>query len=272
MKKIQYIAFLTLTFLSFAALADTDEVRNLDKFTKIANSTSGDIYLKQGSPQKVELVGKKDFIASVETEVSGGRLNVRMKNNNHWSWHNDDNFKIYVTVENLDAVDINGSGDLSTQSKFTGTNMALNVNGSGNVMAELELSGQLDANVAGSGDIHLSGKFQNLKSRVSGSGDVELSANVANTAELNVSGSGEISARGKVQALVSQISGSGDLSASEFEADKCTIRVSGSGNAEVYVKNTLEASTSGSGDISYRGSPAQVNTHNTGSGSVSQSM
>jgi hypothetical protein len=217
-------------------------------------------------------VGRKEIVSNIETDVAGGKLKIHMKNENHWSWHDDDKFKIYITVESIDSIEINGSGDLTTQTKLTGTNMALNVNGSGNVEADIELTGQLDANVAGSGDIHLSGKFQNLKSHVSGSGDVDLAAVVANTAELNVSGSGEISARGKAPTLVSSVSGSGSLSASDFETDKCTIYVSGSGDAEVFVKSALDARTSGSGDISYRGSPAQVNSRNTGSGNVSHSM
>ena len=271
MKNTLRVIIFTFTFLSIAAFAQTGEVRNFDKFTKIANSSSADIYLKQGSPQKVELVGKKELVASIETEVTNGKLKIRMKDNSmHWSWHQNDNLRIYITVENIDAIELNGSGDLVAQTKVVGNNMELSVNGSGDVEAEMEMTGEMDANVAGSGNIKLKGKFQSLKTHVGGSGDIELSAAVTNVAAFDVAGSGEIKATGKAQAMEASVSGSGSLDATNFETDKTKVRVSGSGDAEVFAKVELDARTSGSGDISYKGNPAQVNTSNSGSGSVTK--
>jgi hypothetical protein len=235
MKRIMRLAVFCLAFLSIAAFAQTQDVRNVDKFTKIVNSTSGNIYLTQGSPQKVVIEGKKDLIANVETDVSGGKLKIRMKN--HWgsgSWFHDDEFKIIITAENLDAIDLSGSGDLTAQNKIVSNNMLIDVNGSGSLHATLEVSGLLETYVAGSGDISLRGTFGNIKSEVSGSGDVEFDTAVTNKAEFNISGSGEIKARGKAAVLVTSISGSGNLDAADFESDKCTIHISGSGDAKVY--------------------------------------
>ena len=269
MKSTQRIICFALTFASFAAFAQNHDVRPVDKFSKIGNSSSGDVYVKQGSPQRVELVGKKEIVANVETTVSNGKLTIQERSQ-HWLWSNDSNFKIYVTVEHLDAIEISGSGDLTTQNKLTGTNFDLTLTGSGDVAAEMELSGELNADVAGSGDINLKGKFQSLKSHVRGSGDIDLAAVVTNSAEFAISGSGEIKASGKAPIMEASISGSGNLDARDFETDQCKIRVSGSGDAQIYAKTGLDARTSGSGDISYRGNPVKVSTHNSGSGSVSR--
>ena len=271
MKSTLTLMFISLSFLSFAAFAQEHEVRNVAPFTKLSNSTSGDIYLKQGSPQRVEIVGKKDTIANLDTEVSNGKLKIQTKNHvGNWFSHSDDSLKIFITVENMEAIDNSGSGDVTTQGKFTGNNMELSINGSGTVKAELDLNGLLSADVSGSGDIDLSGKSQSLKSHVSGSGDVEMAIVVATTAEFDVSGSGDIKVKGKAKTMEASINGSGDLEATDFETDKSTVSVSGSGDAQVFAKLELNTRTSGSGDISYKGNPVQLNTFNSGSGSVNQ--
>ena len=274
MKNTIRLIFLTLTLVSCGAFAQGQikEGRNLDKFTKIENYTSGNVYVRQGSPQKVEVEGKKELVAAIETDVSSGKLKIRMKNNSgSWNWFHDNNpLNIYITVENIDAIDLTGSGNLIAQTRLTGNNLAVSIKGSGDLEAEVELSGQLDIDVQGSGDVELKGKSQNLKSQIEGSGDVDLAVVVANQAEFGISGSGEIKVKGKAQIVQASISGSGDLIANNLETDKCTVHVSGSGDAQVYVKSQLDASTSGSGDISYRGSPAQVSTHNSGSGGINK--
>jgi hypothetical protein len=50
--------------------------------------------------------------------------------------------------------------------------------------------------------------------------------------------------------------------------NSCDIRISGSGDVEVNVKESLEANISGSGSVTYRGNPAHVNSHSSGSGKV----
>jgi len=271
MKKLIGLVVLALASTSVLASSDTTEVRNLDKFTKIVQGATANVYLKQGSPQKVEVKAKQEMLGNLITEVSGGKLKISMKNQkNNWSWNNSNDYTVYITVENVESIDLSGSGNLVATTPVTGNNLELNVSGSGDLEAELALTGDLDLGITGSGDVNLKGKFQNLKGHVSGSGDAQLAATVAKQAVLNISGSGDIQVRGKVSVLEASISGSGDLSAEEFEADSCQVRVSGSGDAQVFVKNDLDARTSGSGDISYKGNPAKVITHNSGSGSVNQ--
>jgi hypothetical protein len=272
MKNTIRLIFLTLALISCSAFAQIKEVRNLDKFTNITNYTSGNVYVKQGSPQKVEIEGKKEILADIKTDVSGGKLKIHMKNNSgNWNWFHDNNLlNIYITVENIDAINLTGSGNLTAQTKLTGNNMVVSIKGSGDLEAEMELTGQMDIDVEGSGNIDMKGKFQNLKTQVEGSGDVDLSVVVANQAEFNISGSGEIKVNGKAQTVRASISGSGDLMANNLETDKCTVHVSGSGEAQVYVKSQLDASASGSGDISYRGNPVQVSSHSSGSGDINK--
>jgi len=271
MKTSLNLALLALTLTSTLAIADPKEIRNLDKFTQIDQGATANVYLRQGSPQKVEVEAKQDVLGNLLTEVSNGKLKISMKTQSgKWIWYNSNSCNIYITAENIDAIDVSGSGNLTVLTPLTGTNLALKVSGSGDLKAELALTGDLDLGVSGSGDVSVKGKFRNLKGAVSGSGDVELTADVSSRAVIDISGSGDIRLSGKAAVLEAGISGSGDLSADQFEADSGKVRISGSGDAQVFVKNDLDASTSGSGDITYKGNPTRVSTHNSGSGSVNK--
>jgi Putative auto-transporter adhesin, head GIN domain len=257
-----------LTFLYSCAFAQTKETRNVDTFTKLSFRLPGKLYLKQGTPQSVVLEGKKEALEKVNTEVSGGKLTI--ESNSKWSdWgRSSDQFTVYVTVKDLDAISVSGSGDLIAQTPITGANFDLNVSGSGSLDAEIKASGDIDADLSGSGDINLKGSCANYDSDISGSGKIKLEATITGKAEFSVSGSGKIDASGSAQQVKSSVSGSGKVMASNLVTDKCEIHISGSGDVEVNVKTDLDATISGSGSVSYKGEPNHLNSHASGSGHI----
>jgi len=269
MKKIIAPLFIVLLAATLAT-AQTKETRNVDTFTKINFRVPGKLYLRQGSPQKVELEGSKEFLAELETRVEGGRLVIGKEGKWNWGWNWGDNDKViaYVTVKDLNAVSVSGSGDLIAETKFISSEMDLNVSGSGSLQIEVEVSGDMEADVSGSGRIDLKGTCRNFNSDVSGSGRVIMSTSVKETADFGISGSGKIEASGTAREVKANISGSGRVYAANLEADKCEVRISGSGDVQINVKSELDANISGSGTVSYKGSPNHVNSHASGSGSV----
>ena len=267
MKKISlFIVLLAAGTLSFA---QNRETRNVDAFTKLSFRVPGKLYLKQGSPQKVELEGPKDVLKEIETEVDGGRLVIGKEGRwMNWNWGDNDKITAYVTVANIEAISVSGSGDLIGQGKFTMGNLDLNVSGSGSLQIEADASGNMEADVSGSGDVDLKGSCTNFDSDVSGSGKVLLSVNIRDKADFGVSVSGKIQADGTARDVKVQISGSGKVLAGNLETDKCDVRISGSGDVEINVKSELDANISGSGSVTYKGNPSHVNSHSSGSGNV----
>lgn len=258
-------AFLVSTTLT---MAQTREVRNVDNFTKISFGFPGKLYLKQGSPQKVELEGDKDVLEEVETEVDGSRLKIGREGKwSNWNF-GDAKITVYITVPNIDGVSVSGSGDIIGESKINTNDIDLNVSGSGSLSLDVEANGDVDANVSGSGNMDLKGHFESFESDVSGSGKVTLSATIDNTADFGISGSGKIEARGSADMVKTQISGSGKVLAADLQTNRCDIRISGSGDVEINVKNELDANISGSGSVSYKGNPKKINSHASGSGKV----
>jgi len=260
---------LVLIFAFSLIWAQNKETRNVDTFTKIAFRVPGKLYIKQGPTQKVELQGDKDVLSKIETEVNGSRLSIGRENGNWrmWDW-DDSKIVVYITVKDIEGLSVSGSGTLIGEGKIKTGDLDLNVSGSGNLEIEFEANGDLKANVSGSGNIDVKGNCQSLESQVSGSGNVRLEGAIAGRAEVNVSGSGKIIASGTAREIKTTISGSGEVRAANLEVEKCEVRISGSGDVEINVKRELEANISGSGSVTYKGNPSQVNSHSSGSGKV----
>jgi hypothetical protein len=257
--------FLSLTFV----FAQKRETKDVETFNKVAFRTPGKLYIRQGSPQKVEIEGSADILSKINVEVEGTRLVVDVQSKwYNWHWKNDDKINVYVTIENIEDISVSGSGDVITETKLTSPSLDLKVSGSGNLIAEVEVSGSLNADVSGSGEIELKGKCKDIESHVSGSGRVELNTNVSDNAFFSVSGSGKIQATGTAGSVKTNISGSGRVLAGNLETNKCEVRISGSGDVEINVKETLDAHISGSGSVSYKGEPSHVNSNASGSGHV----
>jgi len=266
MKKL---TILCIVMLCAAALveAQTKETRNVGTFTKIAFRVPGKLYLRQGSPQKVVIEGKKDILEEIETDVEGTRLVIENEDD-HWKWGSDDHVNVYITVKDIEGLSVGGSGDLIGETKITTDDINLNVSGSGSMTVEVDASGDMESDVSGSGNIELKGKCKNFNSDVSGSGKVVMSLTASGNAEFGVSGSGKIEATGSASKVRTSISGSGKVLAGNLETNSCEVRITGSGDVEINVKNELDANITGSGNVRYRGNPSKVNSNSAGSGHV----
>lgn len=103
---------------------------------------------------------------------------------------------------------------------------------------------------------------------INGSGRIQVEDTLRESAALVVQGSGDIVAHGRVQDLAVNINGSGSVRASELIAESTSAWINGSGHAFVHANDALSAGINGSGDILYRGEPAELRTTVQGSGSI----
>ena len=257
-------------FLSGCSLviAQHREVRDVESFTKISFGFAGTLYLKQGSPQKVEIEGDADILKEIETEVSGDRLRIGTEDKWFNRHSNGEKITVYITVPKIEAVAVSGSGNIIGQSNIKANDLNLNVSGSGSMNLEFDATGDVNADVSGSGDLNVKGNCRSFDSDVSGSGKVSVAGRIDRTAEFGISGSGKIQASGSADLVKTSISGSGKVLASDLQTNRCEVRISGSGDVEISVKNELDANISGSGSVYYKGNPNKVNANSAGSGKV----
>lgn len=136
-------------------------------------------------------------------------------------------FRIYTNSTSLSRIKFSGSGTLTLKGEINSPDLDISISGSGNIKADKINCPNTGLSVSGSGSVYLSGNSYNCDYKISGSGSID---------------------------------------AYKLKATKVSCRLSGSGNAKVYASESLDVRVSGSGGVSYKGSPQNINKTLSGSG------
>ena len=151
-----------------------------------------------------------------------------IKNEN---WRMNEKVTVYITMPELNGLGVSGSGKAEIKDAVKTGNLNLSVSGSGKLNASEVIVSNLECSISGSGDISM------------GSGGSSTKAGIS-------------------------ISGSGNYFGESFKISSAEIHISGSGNCECNVTESLHASVSGSGNVTYVGSNPKLDAHVSGSGKV----
>ncbi len=225
MKKL--LTFAMILFLISSLHAQERKTYSLSNFTGVKLGGSSKVYLKKGSEQRVEAEGSEDALEILELTVKNGTLHIGQKPGMR-SWKGYKSPDIYITIPELDAASISGSGSIIGESTFKSRSMDISISGSGKINLDL------DAN--------------DLEVKISGSGRAELSGK-AKTHRFTISGSGKIDAEG-------------------LESEESKVVIAGSGSITNHVTKRLDVTISGSGSLRYKGDPEHLNSKASGSGKV----
>lgn len=222
------VAFALILMVGANLSAQKREIEVGD-FSKISFATSGTMYIKQGNENSVVIDASDEAMERIEVVGNGSRLTIRTRNGS-WNWKNwnGGNITAYVTVRNLEGIDVSGSGNVEGKGKFQ--------------------AGDVDLDVSGSGSMTLDLDAEDVDIRISGSGKVYLGGN-ADSADARISGSGKVKAE--------------DFTVDDFEA-----RISGSGSCYITANESIDADISGSGNVYYKGNPRNLNSNSSGSGGI----
>ena len=224
-------------------------------FNQIAVSGSLDVtYTQQSGKPKVEIYTSDNIVDLLDIYVKNGKLNLGFKKNVKVSYNK---LEIRVTSEDLNAVNVAGSGDFKFTNGLKTDQLKMNVAGSGDITASnIQCSQGFTANVAGSGDIECKQlKAADMDISVAGSGDLKIENAQVTSANASVAGSGTVKISGSADKANYSVAGSGDLYASDFKVQDISASVAGSGDIKCYAVEHLKARVSGSGTIGYKGNP-----------------
>lgn len=197
-----------------AQAADRRETRTVSGFSNLGLSAPVRVELTQGATESLVLEGDEAALAEIETVVENGTLKIRTRKDSKARWMHK--VRAYLSMKNVDALAISGSGDIATPALKT---------------AKLRIS-------------------------ISGSGDVKIGRLDASDLDISVSGSGDVAVAGKSETVATSIAGSGDVKAARLEARQAKISIAGSGDASLWATSSLTVSIVGSGDVRYYGDPA----------------
>lgn len=219
----------------------TRSVDHVTDFSSIQVHGSPDVEYRQSNDSKtaISIYGSDNLVDLLEVTTVNGVLHVKFKEGVK-ILHGERRLKVIASSSSLVSVDIQGSADVDLRGTIQGTDLNLNVMGSGDIEAE---------------DL----RFTNIAAMVKGSGDISLKNVKATQVKTQVYGSGDIEVKGVTEQAILSLSGSGDISADKLVAAKVTATIAGSGDIDCYASEQLDATVSGSGDIEYAGNPSIVN-------------
>jgi len=238
MKSKNVIILFLLTFSIAAQAQVTKKTLELPEFKSIYVNSNYTVYVKQTNKQEVSVEALTEIYELTTIKVENGVLMVNVERKpdapNKSVWAKIDDIKIkpvmklMVSVKNINELMVNGGGKIISENSIASDYMLLSVAGSGNI--ELDIKGN------------------NLKTEIGGSGNIILKG-YATTNDI-------------------QLSGSGNLNAFDCEIESAKIKVSGSGSAEVSVTASLDAVVMGSGNIKHKGNTKSVTKKVYGSGVI----
>ena len=203
-----------------------------------------DLTLRYGPTPSLTVKGEERLLANIETVQQGDQLHIGTTG---MLLHHHQPLQAVLVLPALARLRIDGSGN-STVSGLSGSAIALQVSGSGNVK--------------------FNGRYQRVDAALHGSGNLELNVGNSDDVTLAQQGSGHVTALGSARALAIRKDGTGELDARHLRADAVTLRQSGSGDSVVLARETVAIDMAGSGDVRVRGGPRVQSVARTGSGEV----
>lgn len=219
---------LALAACAVALPALASETRGVSGFNSIELAAPIDVEVRPGK-FGATLEMDPEMARRLTTEVHGDTLRISLEG---WGLHVQGKPRMKITMPELRAVHIQGSGDAD--------------------IAGFKDQGKVELRISGSGDVKYAGSSSGLDVRIEGSGDVVL-------------------AEGQAGSLQARIQGSGNLKGRDFKAKNVSVSIEGSGDADIRVAGgALNLAVNGSGDIRWTGEASTVSTATHGSGSIAK--
>lgn len=190
-----------------------------------------DVDVRTGDTTTVSGRGSEKVLDSATVETEGDKLVIQPRDGlqrfTHLLGEDGDQTKFVVTVPQLGAAKIAGSGDLRIDN-VRGPNFYAIVAGSGGLYIGSLDVGEFGLEVGGSGDVKVgSGTVQSATYEIASSGDVDTRGASLKQLNLTIASSGDVRAHVTGLAHVS-IRGSGDV---ELRGGaQCTVERAGSGD------------------------------------------
>jgi len=217
------MAFLHITMLLLSACENRQilgsgnivaDYRDVKEFRGIAISLSGTLLIKQGFKSALVIQGDENLLDYVESKVDNGVLRIGRKEVEGSLLPTKD-LIFYVTVRDLNQLDVAGSGEVKSIEQILGERLDLKVKGSVHVMLDVEMK-TLSLTLIGKGKVFLSG--QTHEQRV-------------------------------------DITGQGRYDGSALESGETFVKIIGEGRAVISTVDLLDVELVGSGSVTYVGCP-----------------
>lgn len=201
------------------------ETRQEPTFHSINMEGNIDVFVSYDTVSSIRVEAGENLIDYIETSVIGDELLVYEAPNNIV---NTKPIRVYVTMDSLENVYMEGSGDLDVNDIFS-NHLNILAKGSGDMNFEIEAT-SINYQIQGSGDAKFVGNVTALNILIEGSGDFRGKHLYAYDANVEIEGSGDVFVNAS-NSLIAMISGSGDIT---YFGNPSTVTTSITGSGNVY--------------------------------------
>ena len=189
--------------------------RKVPEFSAIQVSGAMDVFVTQGKQTALAVSASSDDARdAIITEVRGNTLYISFKSNIGNNWKNTQ-ARAYVTVSNLEMMDISGASDINIVGVLKSNDLLMKLSGASNIKGELDVN---------------NGRFV-----LNGASDCKLS--------------------GKASRMKLQVSGASDFKGYDLKSDIAELSISGASDVQVYVEQEISVQASGASSVHYKGAP-----------------
>jgi len=172
------------------------QTRDVGAFTSVSLDLTANVYISQvanNTAPNIKIEAPESVLDFVKTEVNGAHLEIFSKR----CFKGDENIKIYLSVEELQEFELDGSGNVIGETPITSEQLTLKVDGAGDFDMDVAAD-KVTAKIAGSGDFELTGQTQTLNVDINGSGDIRAYGLESQNSTIDIDGS-KMSARYDIQ-------------------------------------------------------------------------
>ena len=222
-KWVGWVFGVALAVTSVQAAAE-QMTRPASGVTRIVFNTPGELVVRSGAEEKLLVEAEAKVLAQLDINVKGDTLTLASKG----SFKTDKGLKYTLTIKSFRALNAAASGNSAIEG-FSGSDVDIELGGSGDVGLKNIKAGRLGIAIKGSGNVEASGSGKSLTARIDGSGNIDTTKFQAQVVEARLDGSGTIKVHAD-ESLNAAIGGAGNI---EYKGKaKVTQSITGAGNVE----------------------------------------
>lgn len=170
------------------------------------------VELTQGNKESLRIEAEENLLSNIKTEVRNGVLHIY----NEDGVTTNKGMKAYITMRELNSMDISGGVKVIGKSEFRTDALKLDLSGASNVKLDINTK-ELKADMSGASKIELAGKADEVDMNMSGASKVE---------------------------------------AADLQAKRVKVEASGASKVKLYATESLDIDASGASFVYYKGSPS----------------
>jgi hypothetical protein len=211
-------------------IVDT-EIRNVSGFIGIKSSNGIDVFISQGTTERVEVKADAETMKHLKTVVKDGVLEIYMEKDWSLGWSSWKSrvTEVHITAKTINSIVASSGSDVKSVTKIK--------------------SNKLSTKSSSGSDLTLDVEANELTCESSSGSDSKLS--------------------GTAKTVYLKASSGSDIDAFDLTAEVCTAEASSGSDINISVSKQLKADASSGGDISYRGNPS-VSKEESSGGDVSK--